>query len=72
MDEIRQKGKVILHSDDGISIPVIFNNLTGRNFKGEKYATYIRHTAPDMGFRTGEIEHCRDGEVINKGTIPTL
>lgn len=32
-EEIRQKGKTILSSDDGCSIPVIFNNLIGRNMK---------------------------------------
>lgn len=64
MEEIRQNGKIILHSDDGISIKMIFKNLTGKNFQGQKYAEYIRHT--------GIIEHCRDGEVIGKGKIPNV
>ena len=29
MEEIRQNGKIILHSDDGTSIRMIFKNLTG-------------------------------------------
>ena len=33
MEEIRQNGKIILHSDDGTSIRMIFKNLTGRIFK---------------------------------------
>lgn len=73
MDEIRQNGKVILQSNDGISIPVIFNNLIGRNFSGKEYSNYIRYIAVgSMGFSPGHIERCRDGEVINKGTIPNV
>lgn len=73
MEEIRQNGKIILHSDDGISIKMIFKNLTGRNFQGQEYAEYIRHIAiGSMGFSPGIIEHCRDGEVIDMGTIPNV
>lgn len=36
--EIRQDNTTILHSEDGCSIPAIFNDLTGKNFKGEKEA----------------------------------
>ena len=36
-DEIRQNGKVILSSEDGISIPMIFKNLCGKNFSGKEY-----------------------------------
>ena len=42
MEEIRQNGKIILYSDDGTSIRMIFKNLTGRNFQGQEYAEYIR------------------------------
>ena len=38
MEAIRQNGKIILHSNDGISIKMIFRNLTGRNFQGQEYA----------------------------------
>ena len=52
---------------------MIFNNLTGRNFKGKEYAGYIRHVAiGDMGFTPGGIEHRRNGEVIDTGTIPDV
>ena len=73
MEEIRQNGKIILYSDDGTSIRMIFKNLTGRNFQGQEYAEYIRHIAiGEMGFLPGIIEHCRDGEVAGKGTIPNV
>ena len=73
MEAIRQNGKIILHSDDGTSIRMIFKNLTGRNFQGQEYADYIRHIAiGDMGFSPGIIEHCRNGEVIGKGEIPNV
>ena len=72
-EEIRQNGKIILYSDDGTSIRMIFKNLTGRNFQGQEYAEYIRHIAiGEMGFSPGIIEHCRDGEVIGKGKIPNV
>jgi len=68
-----KNGKIILHSDDGTSIRMIFKNLTGRNFQGQEYAEYIRHIAiGEMGFSPGIIEHCRDGEVIGKGKIPNV
>ena len=73
MEAIRQNGKVILHSNDGTSIKMIFRYLTGRNFQGQEYIEYIQHIAiGDMGFLPGIIEHCRDSEVIGKGTIPNV
>ncbi len=45
METIRQDGKIILHGNDGISIKMIFKNLTGKNFQGREYADYIRHIA---------------------------
>ena len=51
METIRQDGKIILHGNDGISIKMIFKNLTGKNFQGREYADYIRHIAiGSMGF----------------------
>ena len=68
MEAIRQNGKIILHSDDGTGMKMIFKNLTGKNFQGREYAEYIRHIAiGSMGFSPGIIEHCRDGEVIDMG-----
>ena len=36
-DEIRQNGQVILSSDDGISIPMTYNNLVGVNMQVEYF-----------------------------------
>jgi hypothetical protein len=73
MEAIRQDGKIILYSEGGRSIRMIFKNLTGRNFQGQEYVEYIRCVAiGGMGFSPGDIEYCRDGEVIDKGTIPNV
>ena len=51
METIRHNGKTILYSNDGISIKMVFKNLTGRNFQGQEYTDYIRHIAiGSMGF----------------------
>lgn len=34
-EEIRQDGRTILSSEDGFSIRMFFNNLSGKNFSGE-------------------------------------
>ena len=48
---------MILWSDDNISISMIFNNLTGQNFKADEYKAYIRNIAfGKMGFVPGTIE----------------
>lgn len=44
-DEIRQDGKAVLKSEDGVSIPMFFNNLCGKNFSGTQYRDYIRNIA---------------------------
>ena len=40
MGATRQNGNIILHSDDGTGIRMIFKNLTGRNFQGQEYGVY--------------------------------
>ena len=81
MDEIRQNGKTVLYSEDGRSIPMFFNNLTGKNFSGKEYEDYIRCVAlADMGFSPGVIEGfspgvielCRNGKTIKQGVIPNV
>lgn len=69
--EIRQNGKTVLRSDCEFSLPMIFNNLTGRNFaKKSEYHDYIRFIAiKEMGFTYGEIELVKNGEVVVKGHI---
>lgn len=72
-DEIRQKGEVILSSDDGISIPMIYNNLSGKNMKGKDYQDYLRHVAlGSMGFVPGRIEFFRDGALYKSCVIPGM
>lgn len=56
MDEIRQDGETVLSSSDGVSISMIFRNLSGRNFSGKEYRNYLKHVAyDDMGFVPGTI-----------------
>lgn len=73
MDEIRQDGKTVLSSSNGVSIPMFFNNLTGKNFGGKEYEDYIRYIAlQEMGFHPGSIELYRNGKVIKQGIIPNV
>ena len=72
-DEIRQNGQVVLSSDDGISIPMIYNNLVGVNMQGEDYRNYLKHvTMEDMGFEPGRVEYFRDGVFYKSCTIPDV
>ena len=72
-EEIRQNNKVILHNSDGISIPVIFKNLTGKNFQGKEYNDYVKHVAiNDMGFECGKIEYFVNGDFKEKGEIKLI
>lgn len=68
MEAIRQNGEIILYSDDGIGMKMIFRNLTGSNFQGQEYVEYI--AIGDMGFSPGIIEYCRDG--VGKGIISNV
>ena len=66
--EIRQNGKTVLYSEDGHSIPMIFNNLVGKNLKGREYSDYIAFVAiPDMGFTYGKIAYYFGREVNRNG-----
>ena len=69
MEEIKQNGITKLSSEDEVSIPVIFNNLTKCNDLYD-YTVYIQCVAiRDMGFDYGEIEYYRDGVLLKAGTI---
>lgn len=72
--EIRQKGKTILYSEDNKSIPMIFNNLTGSSFDSkDKYNQYIKYVAiHEMGFEYGEIEFFEDNIIQKVGLITKL
>lgn len=70
MDEIRQDGKTVLSSDDGVSIPMIFRNLSGKNFSGKKYRDYLKYVAyADMGFVPGTITLWHDGLQIAEAKL---
>lgn len=65
MDEIRQDGVTVLSSSDGISIPMIFRNLSGKNFSGKEYCNYLKHVAyDDMGFVPGTITLWHGGRLV--------
>lgn len=63
---IRQYGKAILTGD--VYLKMIWNNLIGRNFKGEEYRKYIDF-AMSEGFRRGSIELYKENELIGKGYL---
>lgn len=71
VEEIRQGDKVILSSEDGFSVPMIFNNLCGKNFSGKKYRDYIKYVAYDsMGLKPDIVSYYRDGVLYKTCTIP--
>ncbi len=69
-EEIKQNGKVLLSSGDGVSIPMIFNNLSGRNFSGSRYRDYLATVRQQFGVSAGTIELYRDGVLVETATIP--
>ncbi len=69
-EEIKQNGKVLLSSGDGVSVPMIFNNLSGRNFSGSRYRNYLATVRQQFGVSAGMIEFYRDGVLVETATIP--
>ncbi len=69
-EEIKQNGKVLLSSGDGVSVPMIFNNLSGRNFSGSRYRDYLATVSREFGVLAEMIEHYRDGVLVETATIP--
>ena len=73
VEEIKQGDKVVLSSEDGFSVPMIFNNICGKNFSGEEYRNYIKYVVYDsMGLKPGIVSYYRDGVLYKRGTIPKL
>lgn len=69
-DEIRQDGKTVLSNSDGVSIPMIFRNLCGKNFSGEDYRNYLKHVAyDDMGFVPGKITLWHGGRLVAEAEL---
>ena len=48
-EEIKQIGKALLSSGDGVSVPMIFNNLSGKNFSGSQYREYLETVRREFG-----------------------
>ena len=73
--KIIQNGQTVMTApgEDNSSCAIIFNNLTGRNFKGESHKNYLNYLAmmfhdfPRLTY--GEIELWEDGKLIEKETI---
>ncbi|EHH01384.1 DUF7688 family protein [Paraprevotella clara] len=68
-EEIRQNGKTVLESEDGLSVGMIFNNLTGVNLKGLEYRNYLDCVLLPMGLKKGTLEMFPDGVPVKSGTI---
>ncbi len=69
-EEIKQNGKVLLSSSDSVSVPMIFNNLSGRNFSGSRYRDYLATVHQQFGVSAGMIEFYRDDVLVETATIP--
>lgn len=73
MEEIRQFNKVIQSAEDGDHLQMIFNNLTGRNFRLRfDYRQYLKFVFSAEGYVPGPIEFWRDGSLVEKGVIASL
>ena len=57
-DEIRQNGEPLLwaEGEEWTSIPMIFQNITGKNFTGQEYRAYIENWILHQGFELGPVE----------------
>lgn len=73
MEEIRQNNRVILTSNDEVTVPMIFKNLSGINFTGENYRCYLKNVAYfEMGFKPGKITYHKNGTLIATAELPDL
>ena len=70
--EIKQNGKVVLSSDDGVSVPMIFHNLSGRNLSGNDYRSYLEMACREAGLSAGKIELYCDGALTKTAIIPGI
>lgn len=63
-ESIKQNGKTLLSSNDGQSIRLIWNNLTGANFNTYDYKNYLQRVAYAGGFVKGIIEYWQEDKLI--------
>ena len=68
---IRQNGDPILldEGEEWTSIPMIFQNITGKYFTGQEYRAYIETWILHQGFELGPVELWRDGRFVERGEI---
>lgn len=63
----------VLSSSDGISIPMIFRNLSGKNFSGKEYRNYLKYVAyDDMGFVPGTITLWHGGRLVTETKLEKI
>ena len=68
--EIRQNGLPIVWSNDGISMSIMFRNLTDLNFTDtEEYTEYVQKMVTQLAFQYGDIELIADNATILTGQI---
>lgn len=69
-----QSGKVLLTSQDGMSVPMIFNNISGKNFQDKpenEYEDYINYVAvPLVGITKDSFEPVTMVEILSKEGEP--
>lgn len=70
-EEIRQNGETLLwaEGEEWTSIPMIFRNITGKNFTGKEYRDYIEYWILSRGFELGSVELWCDGRFVERGEI---
>lgn len=70
-EEIRQNGETLLWAEgvEWTSIPMIFRNITGKNFTGQEYRDYIEIQILRQGFEPGPVELWCDGRFVDRGEI---
>lgn len=70
-EEIRQNGETLLwaEGEEWTSIPMIFRNITGKNFTGKEYRDYIECWIFHQGFEPGSVELWCDGRFVERGEI---
>lgn len=55
--------------EEWTSIPMIFQNITGKNFTGQEYRAYIENWILHQGFELGPVELWCDGRFVERGEI---
>ena len=68
--EVRQDGLARVWSGDGISMEILFDNLTGTAFDSpEEYRKYVQSRMEYIALEYGAIDLVADGVTVATGTI---